>query len=208
MSDFPDISYKVRVEAEGLLRAPEIYGFYIRRHLEKLGLELQADVRGEQREDTGAERRATTYRIKESSRGGLSFVLRVSNPTIQAAVDETGAKPHFPPYKKGSKLFKWVQRKGLGSPLLIGQRRALGQLLGAKAAKAEGEASDKRQERVSFLIARAQSRRGLPRPGDWLVAPFKTVEAHKRDYIQASFQIPFLLATKRINDFARKGNGG
>jgi hypothetical protein len=52
----PSFGYKVRVNTPGIDQAPEIYSFYIERHLEKLGEELVGDVRREQRKDTGQER--------------------------------------------------------------------------------------------------------------------------------------------------------
>jgi hypothetical protein len=134
--------------------------------------------------------------------------LSVYNTVVQALVDETGARPHFPPYRKGSKLFAWVSRKGLGGrKLLTSQARAIGQLLGKGAVKQINLDVDKQTERVSFLIARAISRRGLPRPGDPLRAPFKDVEAMRRSYIRGSFSIPFALASMRVNALDRKGAG-
>lgn len=204
----PSFGYKVRVNTPGIDQAPEIYSFYIERHLEKLGEELVGDVRREQRKDTGQERERTRYAITRRVRGGLTFRLSVYNTVVQALVDETGARPHFPPYRKGSKLFAWVSRKGLGGrKLLTSQARAIGQLLGKGAVKQINLDVDKQTERVSFLIARAISRRGLPRPGDPLRAPFKDVEAMRRSYIRGSFSIPFALASMRVNAETRKGAG-
>lgn len=220
--------YPIRVSAPGLKEAPEIYGFYIERHLHKLGDDLRADVREEQRKDTGQERERTRIKVT-SRRGGMLRSLSIYNTSIQAAVDETGARPHFPPYKQGTKLYGWVQRHNIGGGVLLGSQRRGIAAQGRASTRAElrgrfnedlrklfiragGQAAvaatqarlDKQTERVSFLIARAQSRRGLPRPGDALRAPFKDVEARRRQYIRGSFALPFALATKRVNSLDRR----
>lgn len=189
------IGYRVRVNTPGIDRAPEIYSFYIDRHLAKLGNELQRDVRDIQRKDTGEERRRTRIKIV-SRKGGMRALLSVYNTSIQANVDETGARPHFPPYRPGSRLFRWVLRKGLATSIIAGGR--------LRRNRDDIEDDLRAAASISFLIARAQSRRGLPRPGDALRAPFKTVEHRKRNYIQSSFALPFMLATKRINSLDRR----
>jgi hypothetical protein len=207
------IGYKVKVSVPGIDQAPEIYAFYIERHLEKLGDALREEIRSEQRRATGAEQAATRYKVINRGRGaGLSFRLTVFNEKVQALVDETGAKPHFPPYKIGSSLWRWVKLKGLGQDISKGERRYLspreargvGRIQGKGAAAEHRALVDKQIERVSFVIARAISRRGLPRPGDPLRAPFKDVFSMRRVTIQESFTLPFALATARINSIDRK----
>lgn len=219
--------YTTRVNVPGIDGAEDFLSFYLRRHMDKLGPEIRDDIREEQRLDTGEERRKTRYRIYGRK---TTLSLSIFNDTIQAAVDETGARPHFPPYRIGSKLFRWVQRHGMGATLLGAQSRGISaqaraatrrelagrfnpQLVrlfsveaGRKAVKDTQDNLDKRTERISFLIARAQSKRGLPRPGDLLNAPFKDVEARQREYIRQSFIIPVLLATKAMNDAKRANN--
>lgn len=200
------IGYKVKADVPGIDQAPEVYAFYIRRHLDKLGDALREEIRSEQRQDTGQERSRTQYKVT-TIRGGMSFRLLVFNSVVQALVDETGARPHFPPYRKGSKLYAWVRRHGLADETQVsfttgGHTQPVLDRKGApKVIKAEPDEI----ERVSFLVARAISRRGLPRPGDVLRAPFKDVYSNRRDLIARSFTTPFALATARINAVDRKG---
>jgi hypothetical protein len=104
--------------------------------------------------------------------GGDNPTLAVWSDVIQAAVDETGATfRNMPPWKEGTSLYAWVEARGLGG-LLVSQRRALGQLLGRQGAADEAEASKKRTESISYLIARSIWQRGLPGPEDFIHAPF------------------------------------
>lgn len=161
-------------------------------------------VRKLQRIDTGQERRRTAYRIASRK---TQINVELYNTSIQAAVDETGAKAHFPPYKAGSNLFRWVSRKGLApKPTRQTRQEASRGLRGVEArvtANKDAARRVKQIESISFLIARAISRRGLPRPGDPLRSPFATVSktfgAYSRKVIdRATFQ-----AVSRIN----KGQG-
>lgn len=200
------IGYRLKVDVPGIDQAPEVYAFYIRRHLEKLGDSLREEIRSEQRRDTGQEQSRTKYEVK-TLKGGLSFRLIVFNSVIQAFVDETGARPHFPPWRRGSKLYSWVRRRGLADETQVSFTTggATQPVLDRKGAPKVIKAETDEIERVSFLVARAISRRGLPRPGDPLRAPFKDVYSNRKQLIAGSFTLPFALATARINAVARKG---
>lgn len=64
----------------------------------------------------------------------------VANATVQAAVIEEGARPHFPPVAPTPALGTWIRRVlGISEP--------------------------KRIKQAAFLIGRAIAKRGLPRPG-------------------------------------------
>lgn len=219
-----NIRHKVNVEIPGLKKLNVYLAGELRGAAFKVGYKLQEDVRAIQRKDTGQERARTVFRVTSRS-GGLNVLLRVYNDTIQGNVDETGAKPHFPPYKAGSKLYQWVLRKGLaeGSKTRLGgqQRRAISArvradaraggasraeatLAGRQAVKDTAARLDKQVESVSFLIARAISRRGLPRPGDPLRKPFETVRRKSDNMIRTIFNFATLKAVKRANDAGTK----
>lgn len=199
---------KVKVDTPGLLRGAEAYAEEYIRTFQSVLPTLQTEVRALQREDTGDERERTKFRI--ITRGKANFILvgNLYNTSIQAAVDETGAKPHFPPWRKGSKLFRWTQRKGLGQDVSKGEAsyiggavaRSVGQRLGAGAVKEHNLDVDKQVERVSFRIALKQSRSGLPRAGDVLRSPMNTVTKARTKWIEEQFRIATDRATTFINN--------
>jgi hypothetical protein len=114
--------------------------------------------------------------------GGDAPSLRVFGTLVQTAVDEFGLQPQraFPPWKKGSDLYDWTLRHGIGQDTEAGEARklstrearAVGQLLGRGAVAAHNRGVERHVESVAFLIARAIYNRGLPRPGDFLHEPF------------------------------------
>lgn len=188
---------RVNIYIPGLERGSILLALALRTEAERQATRLEGQVKIRQRMATGEERRKTTSRITQKE---TYLKLRVYNPSIQAAVDETGAVPHFPPYKRGSKLFKWVERKGLGGHVLtIAQARGLGQHLGKGAAKEYRDEQARITERVSFLIARAQSRRGLPRPGDPLRKPFEATTISERRNIYEGFKAAIYRGVNSIN---------
>lgn len=192
---------KARADIPGLKRGADILATEYAKHFERLLPQIRDEVRQLQREDTGEERNRTRYRVLRSGRGGLSVTGNVYNTSIQAAVDEGGAKPHFPPYKQGSKLFRWVSRKGLANETQVkftadgGTTPILTRSGRPRVIKGDAQAI----ESISFLIARAQSRRGLPRRGDPIRFPMNTLLVRRRGYINSSFIVPTLVATRRIN---------
>lgn len=205
---------RVRVDVPGLLAAERMLAAEFARAAQKVGEELQSRIRPKQSHDTGQNRRRT--QIKVVSRTGARVSVSVYNTTIQANVDETGAKPHFPPFKIGSKLFRWVQRKGISSRI-TSSARASARRFGQTAARAAGAnnddaraagraasnraamSADKKTQSIAFLIARAQSRRGLPRPGVAIKQPFAIVARQSVNFVQRSFDFAAALAVVRIN---------
>lgn len=174
------IRHKINVDTPGLNNANHYLEEELKRAGDKVGSRLQTLVRQKQRIDTGQERRRTQYKVI-SRRGELNVKVSVYNTVVQALVDETGAKPHFPPYKQGSKLYGWVLRKGLAS-----------------------EDNPKKAQAVSFLVARAISRRGLPAPNDPLRKPFETTRKDADNMVRTIFNFATLKAVKRVNDEERK----
>lgn len=189
------ISHTVKVTVPGLDTLPGLVRDNIIRELYSLGNVGKERVKGVMRRGVSPENVSErgSVKIKVSSGGtitggNLSFSLSIFSTLIQALVDETGAKAHFPPYKKGTKLFKWVQAKGLGQDISKGERqylrgrvgRSVGQRLGKGALAEHNLLVDKQVEKVAFLIARRQAGKspkgvmgGLPRPGDPLRKPFE-----------------------------------
>ena len=211
-----NIRHKVNVTIPGLKKANSYLSQELNRAAFKVGDRLQELVRKKQRIDTGEERRRTLYRVT-SRKGGLNVLLSVYNTSIQGNVDETGAKPHFPPYKQGSKLFAWVSRKGLANTRSRDTINARAKATRARvresggdneARKAAGafrrgrdaQINARRIESVAFLVARAISRRGLPRPGDALRQPFEKTRAESENMIRTIFQFATLKAVKKVND--------
>lgn len=210
------IIHKVRVDTSGLKRGKQ----YIQEELSKAGVTIGSyvtgKVRAKQRVDTGQERKRTQWKSKAV---GSNLRVSIFNTVVQALVDETGAtwKGSQPPSHKGSKLYAWVLRKGIASRLGGGQRRAIAArvradtrraggtqeeaLFAGRAAAAETSASqDKQVLRVTFLIARAIGRRGLPRPGDPLRKPFEVTRKQERPKIEGIIQAAFAKSVRRMNN--------
>lgn len=213
------IRHKVNVEIPGLKQANRYLKEELFRAADRIGKRLQDKVRSRQRKDTGQERARTLYKVY-SRKGGFNVFLSVYNTSIQGAVDETGAIPHFPPYRIGSRLYHWVLRKGLADRLGGGQRRAIAAYVraearasgatpeeakqaGRQAAKETSDSFDKRAQGVAFVVARAISRRGLPRPGDPLRKPFETTRNDSVQMINTIFNFATLIAVKRVNNEAK-----
>lgn len=176
------VRHTVKVTVPGLERLPGIARDEIIRELFRMGTETQKRVRGVMRKDTGKEQESVKFQVSGHGAGAeMSFTLSVFSTLIQALVDETGAKPHFPPWKKGTKLYGWTLRKGFGQDISKGQRqfirgrvgRGVGQRLGRGALAEHNKLVEKQIERAAFGIALKQSKRGLPRPGDPLRKPFE-----------------------------------
>lgn len=209
------ITHKVKVDTTGLKRGKQ----YIQEELAKAGVtigsHLTGRVRAKMRVDTGAERRGTKW---VSRAVGSSLRVVVSNNLVQAAVDETGAKwsGSMPPYQPGSRLYRWVIRKGIASRLGGGQRRAISARIRSESRRAgasreeaiaagrqavqETEAGREANIRsVTFLIARSIARRGLPRSGDALRRPFEVTRNEERPFIIRTVNAAFAKSVRRIN---------
>jgi hypothetical protein len=192
----------VKPDIPGLSAAQAILTNEMQAVGQKIGKEGVRRITRIQRIASGEERRRTKFRVV-TRKGQLNVELY--NTVIQAAVDETGAKPHFPPYKAGSPLFRWVSRKGLASRPSRQTRQAASRgLRGVEARVAANQDAANRVkqiERISFLIARAISRRGLPRPGDKLRKPFETVRRGFDAYATGEIAKATTRAVNRINNY-------
>lgn len=206
---------KINVRIDGLRRANIFLAEELGKAGEKIGRHLQGKVRGKQRIDTGQERRRTLYKVNAR---GTNLTVSVYNTAVQALVDETGAKwrGRMPPYQRGSKLFAWVVRKGIARSFSGSERRYIASFYRTEARKAgagKAEAKqagrsglkdalgeqDRQAESVSFLIARAISRRGLPRPGDPLRKPFETTRKEERPAVFAFVDAAVIRSVNRVN---------
>lgn len=210
------IVHKVNVKTPGLGKGIKILREELLKAGRRIGPYVQGKVRAKQRIDTGQERRRTVYKVTQTSR--VPLLVSINNTVVQALVDETGAKwgGKMPPYQIGSKLFSWVQRKGLARSFSGRERKYIASF-GRKAArdagasreeaKAEGRAylkeavdtAEKQAERVSFLVARSIARRGLPRPGDPLRKPFEVTRKEERPRIVGMIDAAVARAANRIN---------
>lgn len=161
------MSVSLRARARIALREGElVFAQEIRSGLRTLGETLASRVRAKMREDTGEEKKNVRASIKGAS---FRLTLIVSGDKPQTLVDEYGRKAgaKLPPYKRGSNLYKWAERKGMfagtgRAPLLASQARALGQIQGRGAAAGFNERNIKRNESTAFLIARKIARDGIP----------------------------------------------
>ena len=210
-----DVRFKLNVSIPGIEAGDDILAQEFNRAGLKTARHLQSKIREKARLDTGEERRNTLYKVL--TRKTVTMVS-VYNRKIQAFVDETGAifNGKLPPWREGSKLFGWVERKGFVEPVLGSQTRAIAAFVRAEALRSgasreeakllgrqtvrDAETSRKRQlESTSFLIARAIARRGLPRPGDPLRKPYETTRDQERGTVQRFFQFAADTAANRIN---------
>lgn len=210
------IRHKVNIVTPGLKALPEILiaeYFTASRHT---GEYLRGKVRAKQRIDTGQERRRTDFRIKQSKRG--NFVVSVSNTVVQALVDETGAtwRSKIPPWRAGSKLFRWAQRKGLVRSLGGGQAKAIASFV-RKQARADGANKQEARQAGRDAVKDTESRinagaewqvhklavriaeRGLPRPGDPLRKPFETTRKQEAKVVRELYISATQRAIKKSN---------
>lgn len=209
----PFVKYIMKTSLPGLTQAENILADEFKKAANSIGQEGVKQIRAIQRIDTGKERSRTGFRaIQRKTQVNIEFY----NTIIQAAVDETGARPHFPPYKQGSDLFRWVLRKGFSpAPSRQSRQRAASvgrkyaraagysketiKIAGRVAANAEATKQTKAIESISFLIARAISRRGLPRPGDKLREPFQTFLRNSPNFAYLTFNGATGKGVSRIN---------
>lgn len=141
--------------------------------------------------------------------GGDFPSLRVYGDLVQTFVDEFGLQPRraFPPWKKGTDLYDWTLRHGLGQDTERGEARflssrearAIGQMLGRGAAAEHNRAVERHIESVAFLIARAIYNRGLPRPGDFLHEPFAATFEEFLPRVQAGLEEACFRAADIVN---------
>lgn len=193
------IRHKVNVRAPGLKRANEFLRVEVAKSLRTAGGLLQRKVREKQRVDTGQERRRTLVSGVKNLRRGIG--ISVYNTVIQGLVDETGAtwSGGQPPSHPGSKLYKWVQRKGIANRMQPGARAAVRQAAGGRAAANASKRLASNLRSVTFLIARAIGRRGLPRPGDPLRKPFEVTRREQARNVTLLINAGVQRAVQRAN---------
>lgn len=97
------------VRIDGLRKAESIFTRNLRGGLEGLAKILIAAAQKRMRKQTGQSHRGLRAVIEGR---GLNMRLTVSNELIQAIVDALGLPAGtFPPFKAGSKIYRWVQRR-------------------------------------------------------------------------------------------------
>lgn len=96
----------------GLRNAREILIRNMRGGLEALGKRLRTSARSRMREDTERSKNSLKIEVKGL---GLGLRLEVFSTLVQAFVDAFGMRAgRFPPYRKGSRIYKWAERKSKG----------------------------------------------------------------------------------------------
>lgn len=210
-----DIVQKVNVKIPGLKAGVEILNQELRFAGSRIAVYVQGKVRDKQRNDTGEERRRTVYRI---SQAGSFLSVSVFNTVVQGLVDETGAvfKDKMPPWRAGSNLYAWVQRKGISRSYDPRERRYIASFYRTEARRAGASQEEalhagraglkdavdeevRKAESTTFAIAKSIQRRGLPRPGDALRKPFETTRKQERANIFRMVEVAVQNAATRIN---------
>lgn len=167
-----------------------------------IGARLIRGIRERMRRDTGDEQQSVNA-VVTASNARISTSVRSSK--VQAIIDEEGreADKAQPPSRRGSRLYAWVLRKGFlgATSIKTGKRTfrftkrgyallrdtATGKL-SIKVPLTPSQTAYRRAERIAYGIALSIKRRGLPRPGDPLRAPFlRTFEAERAWMISRVF---------------------
>lgn len=168
------------------------------RFFESIEAEVREAVRDRMRDGGEHEGEKERDNLTSTTIGGDSPALVVYGTLVQTFVDEFGLQPQraFPPWRKGSPLYEWAERHGIGQDIERGEARfltpsearAAGQFLGAGTAKAHRERVERQIETAAFLIARAIYTRGLPRSGDPLREPFAQTFAEYLPRVQRGLE--------------------
>ena len=96
----------------GLNKAPQILARNLRGGLLGLGKRFRASAQSRMREDSKQEKKSLVIRVEGQ---GANLSLTVFSTLVQAFVDAYGMKRgKFPPFKRGSRLYSWAQRKSRG----------------------------------------------------------------------------------------------
>lgn len=194
------VSLRVR-KAIALREAEATFAQEVGPAISNLGDELRERVRAKSRKDTGKGRLNVKKRVTGS---GYRKRLEISGNLPQHQLDEFGRRPGagLPPWRRGSLLFKWVGRKGLGRESIgaareAAQRRSLRRRPDISQEgfdRAGQRAANKVQERISFLVARKINRRGIP-----ALKPFERTRAESQQLIASTMNEAFNKATRRLN---------
>lgn len=192
-----------RTNLEGIKNAPKILSRNMRQALYGLGKRLVKSSQSRMREDTREAKRSLTISVTGSN---LDLALLVFSTKVQAIIDAIGLpRGVFPPYREGSRLYRWASRKvrGQESPRVrrfkvpkrslyqlnknFERRARLRKIDRVKKVSAPRTTGNKRvrarnanAKRVAFLIARSIYRRGI-RATHWNT---KALEANKNQIIK------------------------
>lgn len=180
----------------GLKNAVHILNRNMRGSLMGLGGKLRASAHRIMREDTGAGKRNLTIEVRG---GGLNLSMSMYGTLVQLFVDAYGREPgKFPPFRKGSKLYRWTERKIKGfesAKVIRGKaKRTISHLTrrprqrtkvvkaksGPLTTKQRLTARERSIEKVSFLMARHIYEHGI-KPSHWNQ---KTLERNKAMILQ------------------------
>ncbi len=162
--------------------------------LNAIGERLQADIRAEMREDTGAEKESVQFKTKVNSMRGS---VTVSSNLVQAAVDENGRKAgsKMAPWKQGSKLYAWVFRHGFVGASLVKTRSRTARFTPRLGKLGRKDSQRARQESIAFRISRKQARDGVP-ARHVFTRPLHANEVYIHEMVQTA-----------LADIARQQNG-
>lgn len=181
---------------KGLKDAPKFLINNLRGTLEGLGKRLRSSAQSRMRKDTGRERDSLKIEVRGT---GKSIGVTVYSTLVQAFVDAYGRPAgKFPPFRKGSRLYKWAERRYKGYRSLRVAKKAdrvasslTRKPKGAKRIKrikkggpvvamSRKNARERSIEKMAFLAARHIFERGI-RPTHW---NRKALEANKSRIIR------------------------
>jgi hypothetical protein len=197
------LQFGVKVHIPGLDAFNPNMTSHLIRAMFSLGNQTKTRVGVKMRKDTGEEIASLQLSVGGFDPTNYHPFFSVFSTKIQAFIDEKGARPHFPPWKRGTKLYKWAERRGMFQPrLLASQARALGQLLGKGGVKGLEQSRVRQNESTVFLIARKQSLRGLPRPGDPLRMPFEKTAEEIKGLVELTINAEIAAVCREANQVA------
>jgi hypothetical protein len=183
----------IRVKKQLAIREAEIvFAQEIDAAIDDLKKDIIPSVREKMREDTGAEKRNVKSKITGS---GFRKRLTIYGDKPQTVVDEYGRRPgaKMPPWRKGSPLYKWAERKGLLNKPVLARRSDIKAVLGKKGIEDDNRRI-KRNESISFLIARKIAKKGIKAN-----RPFARTEKEKLPFIVRRLNQAVSKGAKRLN---------
>lgn len=135
------VRFRAKTKRNGLMKAPEIFRKHLQQGLTSIGNRLAKSAALRMRMDTGEERKSLVIEVNlRDDRGVIVY-----SPLLQAAIDSHGLRRGiFPPWRQGSRLYEWAQRKarGLNSASIKGKNKP------PKRTKAELKANRLRRARL------------------------------------------------------------
>lgn len=174
-----------KTSLEGLRQAESILRKNLRAGLNAVGKRFVTSSKSRMRKDTGEERGSLQIKVYGSS--ALDLGVLVFSEKVQALIDAVGLpRGIFPPYREGTRLYRWASRKarGLTSTRVkrfkapkrtlyqlnasFERRRKLRQVPRVKKRRLPRASGNKRvrrlrndTRRLAFLAARAIYKRGI-----------------------------------------------